>query len=866
MNFHTYTKTMDTIYVVLKSGIQNWHNGLQLTNINSSMASELPYCEDDLLRLQGKGTTMPRHVPTNRQAENRISRKPSNQASESPWNFRYNGTFRKLAKNLRLSAAVLLFIFTGTFTFMPIVASATVLSDMAASLAPGQWAELPAPVGMGATLGTNGASGHKLTYATVGAWDPISKRIYFCGMDHELAHQTCQIYTEATHTWSILPTQPPWAGGTSPPIHGYDHNVLDANGRAFYHRPYVSKNVYTCNIGFDPNCTSWSLAFTDSDMAGDLSGHAFAPWRGTSGRMVYYSVFNSTSSIVKEWDPNTRTSTTVGTIPMAGQYGGIVVECSDGSPNICYLATDSTSLYTLNASGTLTARPTAPCSMHWNTSVSTVDPATGSLVTFCPSSVHEFNPTTNAWRQVSGTTPAHQFVSQWSNGALVVSVPAYGVIVVLGGNLGTSDATKKMWVYKHAAGTGSPGDTQAPTIPGSLSTTAASSSQISLTWSASTDNVGVMGYKVLRNGSQIGIANGTSYTDTGLSASTTYFYNISAFDAAGNTSSTSSPSSSTTLPTSGGSGGSADFQTRCSAPGVLVCEGFDDASDFVQPSWPGIGLYPSNGCPNVAARDTSVVASGTSSLRMNIVGGSTGCSPFWYQDFSGQGFAAGETFYVQFRQRFDTNMLTADFGGGGWKQVIFHNHTAGSCALLEITTNNYRYRKFPQMYSECGARDPGYSVGNNYYLEYSNPYPPGSDGAIYCEYNKANAGDSTNKCAYYRANEWMTFYYRITIGSWGQPNSTIQAWAGYENQPLMQFINNTNYVLNKDTCTPQSACDDGFNRLMLTVYDTGKDGRQHPTAFTWFDELIISTQPIQTPGGGGTANPPPAPPANLRIQ
>lgn len=862
MNFHTHTKTMNTIYVLLKSEIQNWHNGLRLTNIKPSMASELLPHQNDLLRPQGKGTTMPMHVLTNRQAENGISHQPSKLASKSPWNFRCNGGFRKLAKSFLLPAAVMLFIFTSTFTFMPIVASATVLSDMAASLAPGQWAELQTPTGIGAALGANGSSGHKLTYATSGAWDPINKRIYFCGMDHGTTIETCMAYIDASHTWTTLQT-PFWASSLG---HGYDHNVVDANGQAFYHRKYVSKNVYKCNIGSDPNCTSWTVAFTDSDMAGDLSGHAFAPWRGANGRMVYYSIYNSSSSIVKEWDPSTGTSTAIGTIPTSGQYGGIVVECSQSSPYICYLATDSTTLYTLNASGVLAARPTAPCSMHWNTSVSTVDPATGRLLTFCPGSLHEFNPDTNTWRQVSGATPAHQFVSQWSNGALLVPVPTYGVIVVLGANLGTSDSSKKMWVYKHSAAAGSTNDTQAPTIPTSLSATAASSSQISLTWSASTDNVGVSGYKVLRNGSQVGTASSTSYSDTGLSASTTYVYSVSAFDAAGNTSSASSSSSSTTLPSSGGGGGSADFQTRCSAPGVLVCEGFDDASDFTQPAWPAIGLYPSSGCLNVAARDTSVVASGASSLRMSIVGGSTGCSPFWYQDFAGQGFAEGETFYVQFRQRFDTTMLTTDFGGGGWKQVIIHNHTAGSCAALEITTNNYRYRKFPQMYSECGARDPGYSVGSNYYLEYSNPYPPGSDGSIYCEYNKANAGDPTNKCQYYRPNEWMTFYYRITIGSWGQPNSTLQAWAGYENGPLMQIINHTNYVLKKDTCTPQSACDDGFNRLMLTVYDTGKDGRQHPTAFTWFDELIISRQPILTPGGGGTANPPPAPPANLRIQ
>ena len=49
------------------------------------------------------------------------------------------------------------------------------------------------------------------------------------------------------------------------------------------------------------------------------------------------------------------------------------------------------------------------------------------------------------------------------------------------------------------------------------------------TWTASTDNVGVAGYTILRNGSPIGSAAGTSYTDTTVSPSTTYSYTVEAF-------------------------------------------------------------------------------------------------------------------------------------------------------------------------------------------------------------------------------------------------------------------------------------------------------------------------------------------------
>ncbi len=90
-------------------------------------------------------------------------------------------------------------------------------------------------------------------------------------------------------------------------------------------------------------------------------------------------------------------------------------------------------------------------------------------------------------------------------------------------------------------------DTQAPTIPTNLSATAVSSSQIDLSWTPSTDNVGVVGYKIFRNGLQVGTSAIDSYSDTGLSASTTYTYTVSAYDAALNNSGQSDPASATTL-------------------------------------------------------------------------------------------------------------------------------------------------------------------------------------------------------------------------------------------------------------------------------------------------------------------------------
>lgn len=106
------------------------------------------------------------------------------------------------------------------------------------------------------------------------------------------------------------------------------------------------------------------------------------------------------------------------------------------------------------------------------------------------------------------------------------------------GNLATS--------ADHTFTTASGADTTPPSVPTALTATPLSDSQIDLTWSASTDNVGVAGYRIYRGGIQIGTRADPSYSDTGLSPSTTYSYTVSAVDAAGNASAPSTAASAAT--------------------------------------------------------------------------------------------------------------------------------------------------------------------------------------------------------------------------------------------------------------------------------------------------------------------------------
>ncbi|GAA2618054.1 hypothetical protein GCM10009863_35050 [Streptomyces axinellae] len=136
---------------------------------------------------------------------------------------------------------------------------------------------------------------------------------------------------------------------------------------------------------------------------------------------------------------------------------------------------------------------------------------------------------------------------------------------------------------------GEPGDTRAPSVPTGLTVSGTTADSVSLTWSASTDDTGVAGYDVYRNGVKAGGTSTTSYTDTGLAASTSYRYTVRARDAAGNVSAASSAAPATTQASGPGgpSGLKAQYKNNDSAPkdsqikpGLRLVNGGTSAADL----------------------------------------------------------------------------------------------------------------------------------------------------------------------------------------------------------------------------------------------------------------------------------------------
>lgn len=97
----------------------------------------------------------------------------------------------------------------------------------------------------------------------------------------------------------------------------------------------------------------------------------------------------------------------------------------------------------------------------------------------------------------------------------------------------------------YSSGSGG-GDTTAPSAPSNLAASGITSVATTLSWTASTDNVGVTGYDVYSGSSLLGNTASTSASITGLTASTTYSFSVKAKDAAGNASASSNVLSVTT--------------------------------------------------------------------------------------------------------------------------------------------------------------------------------------------------------------------------------------------------------------------------------------------------------------------------------
>ena len=302
---------------------------------------------------------------------------------------------------------------------------------------------------------------------------------------------------------------------------------------------------------------------------------------------------------------------------------------------------------------------------------------------------------------------------------------------------------------------------------------------------------------------------------------------------------------------------------------MIKCVGFDDVADFSTGSGGLNGAYsfnsgiiPPSGTSDYtrAVRDTSVKASGGSSLKFTIPSNSgSDTSGAYFTNFSKDlsvQFDAGQEFFVQWRQRFSPEFLSTKYlGGGGFKQIIVgtgdqSGTTFSSCSSLELPMFNYGQRGFPVMYNSCTGSashqpyDGFYEKLGAYDFKLQNGRAlPG------CLYSQSSTGffAPNGNCFEYVANEWMTFQMQVTLGPRvdGEfKNSYVTVWGAREGKASELLIKWGPYNLTAGS----AAANERYGKVWLLPYNTGKSASETtPVAYTWYDELIVSKNKIADP-------------------
>ena len=384
-------------------------------------------------------------------------------------------------------------------------------------------------------------------------------------------------------------------------------------------------------------------------------------------------------------------------------------------------------------------------------------------------------------------------------------------------------------------------DTTAPSIPGNLAASPVSTSQINLSWTASTDNVGVTGYRIYRNGSFLATTTSTSYANTGLTASTSYTYRVSAIDAAGNESAQSSSVSATTQAASSGGG----------TPGTtLFKESFDN------------GSFASRGWYDNTTHGTIVA------------GGQSGSALQWAWAQGAQKPTNGgalrkkitptDSLFVSFYVKFQT----------GWRgsQKTYHPHMFYIPSDLDSDwtplANNYlnTYIEFVSDVGGSYAIRPSMAIQDQKRVNTSYGTPPNNltsttenRSAAYC--NTPVPTGVTGSCyrdyPFYSANTWKASSAAVSTNVWHKVEvylkmNTISGGKGQANGIMQQWLNG-NLVINRSDVLYRTAQDATKKWAQFVMAPYIGDGS--PIAQTmWIDELTVATAPPAT-GGGDTQAP-----------
>jgi chitodextrinase len=250
-----------------------------------------------------------------------------------------------------------------------------------------------------------------------------------------------------------------------------------------------------------------------------------------------YNVYNGTTLATSV----TTTSATVSGLTANTSYS-FTVRAKDAAGN---LSTASSALSVRTSASTDTTAPTAPTGL-------TASAVTSSSVTLSWTASTD-NVGVTGYDVYNGTTLAASVTTTSANLSGLAANTTYSLTVRAKDAAGNVSAASAALSVKTSAAA----DTTPPTAPTGLTASAVTTSSVTLSWTASTDNVGVTGYDVYNGTALAASVASTSVSVSGLAANTTYSFTVKAKDAAGNVSAasaalsvkTSAATTDTTAPT-----------------------------------------------------------------------------------------------------------------------------------------------------------------------------------------------------------------------------------------------------------------------------------------------------------------------------
>lgn len=357
--------------------------------------------------------------------------------------------------------------------------------------------------------------------------------------------------------------------------------------------------------------------------------------------------------------------------------------------------------------------------------------------------------------------------------------------------------------------------------------------------------------------------------------------------------------------------GAQSFSERCAASGVVLCDPLDTEgpwgvggrlmrnpdgttgipSTILWQWWRGaynkyVGEKPGHVTPRL---DRVVKTSGTGSLKLDYpsrsdsAGGGVFTTNF-SDDLSVQ-FGEGETFYVQYRVRYDCDFIYFDCnqgsptyrttrrfyrdGSGSWTNAKVSIISTGdravgpadACTWLEVVVTTAQDHTL-QGYHSCGWY-AGFEkrTGESWFGSVQWDRQPngtilgiGDDASPTCWTMPDPAvhrfhgwGYTGPDCFLFGADQWVTVQQMIRIGSWqpagtGPPLSHVTIWAAHEGEGQRVVVDLDVHLRGPEETGQR------YGKVWLLPFMSGKDPTEaHPTAHIWYDELIVSRTFIADP-------------------